>query len=208
MSSLLYLKASPRGNDSVSTTAAQRYLDALPDAVQVTTIDLFAANLPEFGETLAAAKQQTMLGQALTATQEQSWSQVIALVDEFKAADGYLLSVPMWNLSIPYKLKQYIDLITHPGLTFEATADGMRGLASGNACVVYSRGGDYSPKDGEPDPFDFQSPYLTAWLKMVGIEDVQEVLVQRTLAGPEPLAAELRAAGDALQALAARFPVA
>ncbi|MFK7914907.1 MAG: FMN-dependent NADH-azoreductase [Pseudomonadales bacterium] len=205
MTTLLYVQASPRGADSVSTTAAKLFLKALPDTVTVSTLDLFATDLPEFGETLAGAKQKTMFGQDLDPAESQAWGAVVALVEQFKAADNYLLSVPMWNLSIPYKLKQYIDLITHPGLTFMPTAEGMQGLASGRACVIYSRGGDYSPKDGAPDPYDFQSVYLKAWLAMVGISDVDEVLVQRTLAGPEALQQALANAGRELQTAALKF---
>lgn len=205
MPTLLYLQASPRGEDSASTAAAKVYLDALPDSVTVETLDLFVADLPEFGATLAAAKQNTMLSKPLSAEQQQAWDAVIRLTDQFKQADGYLLSVPMWNLSIPYKLKHYIDLITHPGLTFAMTADGMKGLASGRACVIYSRGGDYSPTDGVADPYDFQSVYLKAWLGMVGIIDVDEVLLQRTLAGPDALAASQAGAASQLQQLAIQF---
>lgn len=205
MTTLLYVQASPRATDSVSTMAASLFVEALPASVTVTTLDLFAADLPEFAQILASAKQKTMFGQALDEAETRAWGEVLTLVEQFTKADSYLFSVPMWNLSIPYKLKQYIDLITHPGLTFMPTAEGMQGLASGRACVVYSRGGDYSPKDGAPDPYDFQSVYLNAWLAMVGISQIDEVAVQRTLAGPEALESSLAAAATALRALAADF---
>jgi FMN-dependent NADH-azoreductase len=31
-----------------------------------------------------------------------------------KSADAYLISVPMWNFSIPYMLKHYIDIVIQP----------------------------------------------------------------------------------------------
>ena len=108
----------------------------------------------------------------------------------------------MWNFSIPYKLKQYIDLITHPGLTFTQDENGPRGLASGTATLIYSRGGDYSPKDGKPDPFDFQSPYMNGWTSLVGLGPVSEVLVQRTMAGPDAVNEALEAQKNQLVALA------
>ncbi len=108
----------------------------------------------------------------------------------------------MWNFSIPYKFKHYIDLITHPGLTFASDADGIRGLASGSATVMYSRGGNYSPKDGQPDPFDFQSPYINAWLGLVGLGPINEVLVQGTMAGPDGVATAVAGATAQLQSLA------
>ena len=184
MSTLLYIESSPREADSYSSQAAAIYLDALPNGVTVEHLNLFAAGLPEFNAAAAAAKYKVMRGEALNPAEESAWSEVLALVEGFKAADHYLIAAPMWNFSIPYKLKQYIDLITHPGLTFIPRPDGMEGLAGGDAVVIYSRGGNYGPKDGQPDPYDHQSPYLQAWLGLVGVRLTAEVAVQGTMRPP------------------------
>ena len=204
MSALLYIECSPRRADSFSSQAAAIYLDALPQGVAVEHLDLFAAELPEFDAAAAAAKYKVMGGQPLTAAEESAWSKVVALVDRFKAADHYLIAAPMWNFGIPYKLKQYIDLITHPGLTFNPRPDGMEGLAGGDAVVIYSRGGNYGPKDGQPDPYDHQSPYLQAWLGLVGISPVEEVAVQGTMRPSAGGDSHLDAVRDRLLELAQR----
>lgn len=202
MTTLLYINASPRGAAAASTQAAATFLAALEDSVQVDQLDLFDADLPEYTAILASAKQNTMMGTALSDDEQAQWQGVTQLVDQFVSADAYLFGVPMWNFSVPYKLKQYIDLVTHPGLTFTSDAQGIRGLAAGPATVIFSRGGDYSPKDGQPDPFDFQSPYLKAWLGLVGLGPVTEVLVQATLAGPDALANAVQGAETQLVAAA------
>jgi|TARA_B100000315_G_scaffold198336_1_gene189858 FMN-dependent NADH-azoreductase len=202
VTSVFYINASPRGAASASTQAADNFLAALPNTATVKRLPLFESDLPEFAAVLASAKQKVMTGAALDDLEAAEWRQITALVDQFTAADHYLLAVPMWNFSIPYKLKHYIDLLTHPGLTFSRDANGVHGLASGSATVIYSRGGDYSPKDGLPDPFDFQSPYLRAWLTMVGLDPINEVLVQRTMAGPEGQADAVGAAQPQLVSLA------
>ena len=200
---LLYINASPRGEVSASTQAADMFLSHLGEAVDVTTLDLFTAALPDYTPVLAAAKQAAGWGGDLSEEQAAEWLAVTALVEQFLAVDHYLFAVPMWNFSIPYKLKQYIDLITHPNLTFGRGDDGnMAGLGSGGATVIFSRGGDYSPKDGQPDPFDFQSPYFKAWLGLVGLGPVEEVLVQRTMSGPEVLKAALESVRGQLEAAA------
>ena len=168
MTKLLYLNASPRGDDAASTQAAQIFIDALPDAVQCERIDLFDANLPDLTAEIASAKQKFPMGIDLGDAESRQWARVVELVEAFKDADHYLFGLPMWNFSIPYRFKHYIDIITHPGLLFSRDANGIHGLASGSATVIYSRGGDYSPKDGAPDPYDFQSPYVKAWLGLVG----------------------------------------
>jgi len=169
-------------------------------------VDLFDAGLPAFTAALASAKQKFAVGADLTEEEQRQWQVVTDLVAQFKAADHYLLGVPMWNFSLPYILKQYIDLITHPQLTFTRDEQGMRGLAAGPVTVIYSRGGNYSPKDGKPDPYDFQSPYLKAWLALVGLGPVEEILVQGTMAGPDALAEAVQ--GAAAQLLAAAGKVA
>ena len=202
MTKLLFLNASPRGEAAASTQAAELFLAALPQDVSVQRIDLFEANLPEFTAALASAKQKFAMGLDLSDEESSQWATITRLVAQFVSADHYLLGVPMWNFSLPYKLKQYIDLITHPGLTFTRDEQGMRGLASGNATVIYARGGDYTPKEGQPDPYDFQSPYLKAWLGLVGLGPVAEVLVQTTMAGPDALQQSVQGARAQLEALA------
>jgi FMN-dependent NADH-azoreductase len=202
MSSLLYLQASPRGADAVSSRAAAIFLEALPGSVSVDHLALFDAPLPAYDEDLAAAKYAVMSGRALTALQAARWAEVEAMVERFKAAEHYLLTVPMWNFGLPYVLKQYVDLVTHPGLTFRPAATGMEGLVGGSATVIYSRGGDYSPIDGAPNPYDLQTPYMQAWLGMVGIDPVLEIAVQGTMGGPDVVEAQLAAARPQLESQA------
>ena len=52
------------------------------------------------------------------------------------------------------------------------------------------------------DPYDFQSPYLKAWMGMVGITPINEVLVQTTMAGPDAQAQSVQAAQAQLETLA------
>lgn len=202
MPELLYINASPRGEESAAVQAAQIFKSALPQDVNVTTLDLFAEDLPDVTPEMISAKFKFAMGAELSSEENTEWAPVITMVDQFKSADAFLLAVPMWNFSVPYRMKQYIDLITHPGLTFAPGENGMQGLASGSATVIYSRGGDYSPKDGHPDPFDFQSPYLSAWLGLVGAGPVTDVLVQKTLAGPDAQTTAVEGAREQLEALA------
>ncbi len=203
MTTLLHISTSPRGAVSASNQAAEIFLKALPDGVTTRHIDLAEREMPEVTLHLTNAKQKAFVGAPLTDEEQREWNVIVAMVDEFKAADHYLIAVPMWNFTIPYRLKQYIDLITHPGLTFTRDENGPRGLVDGGVTYIYSRGGNYGPKDGKPDPFDFQSTYMSAWSSMVGLSPVQEVLVQGTMAGPEGVANAVAGATDQLQALAA-----
>ena len=37
------------------------------------------------------------------------------IVEEINDQDILIVSTPMWNLSLPWPLKKYIDIITQPG---------------------------------------------------------------------------------------------
>lgn len=70
------------------------------------------------------------------------WDEITTIAQRFITADRYLFAIPMWNNGIPYKLKQYIDLIHQPGLTFGFSPEtGYFGLLEGKkATLVYTSG--------------------------------------------------------------------
>lgn len=55
------------------------------------------------------------------------------------------------------------------------------------------------------EEYDYQQRYMRAWLKMIGVTEVEEITVERTLHGPEPDRAERARAVEAAEALAARL---
>jgi len=88
----------------------------------------------------------------------------------------------MWNFSIPYRLKQYIDIIVQPGFTFTFDADkGYSGLVKGKPLqLLLASGGEYP--DGTPmAAFDFQKPYLEMIFRFIGFTDIRSLRVEGTL---------------------------
>jgi len=119
MTKLLFIQASPRGEQSKSIQVAQTYLDALKatnPALEVDVLPLWRTELPAFDGDKAAAKVNVLLGQEQSAVQKTAWDQVAGIASRFIDADRYLFAVPMWNGAIPYRLKHYIDIIHQPGL--------------------------------------------------------------------------------------------
>jgi FMN-dependent NADH-azoreductase len=84
----------------------------------------------------------------------------------------------MWNFSIPYKLKQYIDIIVQPKYLFRYTQDGgVEGLIKGKRmAVVASRGGDYTTVP--MSAMDYQEPYLRAVFGFCGLTEIDFVVAQ------------------------------
>jgi FMN-dependent NADH-azoreductase len=187
MPSLLHIEASPRKQRSASREIAQAFIDAYVDihpGTQVITLDLWSRPLPEFDQHAMDAKYAHLGDASLTEAQTQAWNQLRELAGFLHAADVLVCSIPMWNFSIPYKLKHFIDLVSQKDILFTFDpARGFNGLLHGKkALVTYARGLDYSPQSATPARgLDFQSTYFESWLRFVGIHDVHSLVVEKTL---------------------------
>ncbi len=208
MAKLLYIESSPRKARSKSITVAKAFLEkykAEHANDEVVTIDLWEKALPEFDGYTIDAKYQVLNGQDFDANQQAAWQAVVDVCTEFKSADKYLISLPMWNFGIPYKLKHYIDVLAQPGQTFSFDpATGYSGLVTGKpVAVVYARGGAYGSDQAKG--MDLQKGYMDLLLGFIGFTEVHSILVEPTLAGPEDVAKTEAAAIAQAQTVAASF---
>ena len=191
MSKLLYIKASPRGAASKSGAIADVYLAALrerrPDLV-VDTLDLAQEKLPDFDGDKVAAKMAVIAGQAHEGRQTTAWDEITAVANRFISADRYLIAVPMWNGGIPYRLKQYIDVIHQPGLLWGLDPQtGYFGLLKNKKAVLALTSGAFGPSMPSPAfGVDHHSTYLRDWLNQSGVTDIKEIRFQPTLLNPDP----------------------
>jgi FMN-dependent NADH-azoreductase len=190
MSKLLHISASPRGERSESLAVAASFLDTFRSEhplVPVDTWDLWDGTLPAFGPDAAAAKMAVFAGSQPTGAAARAWQDAIDTFRRFDAADRYLFSVPMWNAGVPYVLKQFIDVISQPGLVFGFDpALGYHGLLTGKRATVIYTSAVYGPERGPAFGEDFQAPFFTGWLRWAGVEDVTEVHLRPNLAVADP----------------------
>jgi len=209
MSKVIHIQSSPRGDQSVSIQVATAFLAAYREAHPddwVDTLDLNAAGLPTFDAPAAEAKYAVLGGGVPQGPAEKKWREVIETVDAFMEAGKVVISAPMWNFGIPYRLKQYIDVIVQPGLTFKYVDGKSIGLATGRpAMLILARGGRYPPNSPAAG-FDLQRPYLEMVLRFIGFENIQSIVVEPTLGeGPEVAARQLAAAQANARTLARSF---
>ncbi|MEV8440620.1 NAD(P)H-dependent oxidoreductase [Actinosynnema sp. NPDC051121] len=189
MTTLLHISASPRGEASESLSIARTFLDAYrashPDH-RIDEFDLWDGTLPPFGPDAAAAKMAVFAGREPSGAAARAWDAATRTFDRFAAADAYLFSVPMWNAGVPYILKQFIDVVSQPGLVFGFDPErGYTGLLTGKKAAVVYTSAVYG--DGREPAFgtDFQRPFLTGWLRWAGITDVTDVEFRPNLATPD-----------------------
>ena len=188
--SLLYIKASPRQARSRSIAVANAFCTsycALHPQEECTELDVFKAALPTLDGHALDTKYAILHGNSPSAVEKNAWKPVENIIAQFKSAEKYVFAVPMWNFGIPYRLKQYFDIIIQPTYTFSYIPQkGYTGLVTGKrAFIVYASGGEYA-KGSQAEEFDLQKKYLELLLGFMGITDILKVAVEPTLmAGPD-----------------------
>jgi FMN-dependent NADH-azoreductase len=125
----------------------------------------------------------TFAGIDLEGPSVAAWREVTATFERFAAADSYLFSVPMWNASVPYKLKQLIDVVSQPGMVFGFDpVEGYTGLLTGRKAAVLYTAAIYGPARTPAFGADFQAPFFRDWLEWAGVTDVSEVAFRPNIA--------------------------
>lgn len=185
MPKLLHIECSPRKVKSHSINIANEFLSAYrlknPNA-EIETLNVWYADLPDFNGEILEAKYAVINSDTATQEQADAWSKIQVLFDHFNQFDTYVFSVPMWNFSIPYRLKQYIDVITQPGMAWSySPEESYQGLLKNKkAVVVYSSGDGYAEGTGF-EAYDLQKPYVNLWLNFIGISEINTINVEATL---------------------------
>ena len=205
MARLLYLKASPRGDRSHSVSVADAFVESYRQTHprdEVVVVDVFKENLPVFDGFALQAKYAILGGKDKTPEEVQAWKAVEAVIEKFKSADKYVIAAPMWNFGIPYRLKQYIDVLVQPAYTFSYDpVKGYTGLVTGKPLtLILARGGEY---DG--GPYDMQKAYLELIAGFIGFTNIRSIVIQPTLGGADIAAQKRKAAIEEARVMAKTF---
>ena len=209
MSKLLYIESSPRKTRSTSIAVAREFLSAYQERnpeTSVETWDLWNTELPEFNGAAIDAKYSVLHGKPHSEEEARAWQEITRVFERFNVADKFLIGVPMWNFSIPYRLKQFFDVIIQPGLAFQFSPEtGYKGLVTGKPIVmIYARGGRYTA-DTQMQSLDFQRRYLETILGFIGFTDIRTIIAEPTVDDPDEVASSLETAKSTARELGREF---
>ena len=210
MSEILYIQASPRSGRSKSIAVADAFLKAYKKkhpSTTITSIDLFKEDLPSFDGLAVQAKYTILHGREHSKVETQAWADIEKVIKQFTSADKYVLAIPMWNFSIPYRLKQYLDILVQPGYTFSFDEKtGYSGLVKGKPLLaVYARGGEYPPQS-ESEAFDMQKKYIEQIFGFMGFQNIKTIIIEPTIKnGPKVAKTNLDQAIEKAQQMANDF---
>lgn len=197
MANLLHIDSSPRSQRSHSRRLSGEFVEKWQQfhpGDKITYRDVGKNPVPHVNEAWIAATYTPP--EQLTSELQEAIRISDQLVDEFLAADIYVIGTPMYNFSIPSALKAYIDQIVRIGRTFAFTPEDSENpykpLVLGKKMyVIAARGGSGFGVGGQYEHMNFQTPYLATIFGFLGITDITFVEMENDELGGEGLAEAL-----------------
>ncbi|MCR8842523.1 FMN-dependent NADH-azoreductase [Paenibacillus sp. SC116] len=198
MSKVLFIKANDRPVEhAISVQLYEAFIKTYRETYPNDTIvelDLFAENIPYYGNQLITAMLKDGKGIEMTAEEQKDADFINKYLNQFIEADKIVMAFPLWNLTIPAVLQTYIAYLSQPGKMFKYTPAGSVGLMGDKKVALLSaRGGVYS--EGPLAEIEMANKYVRAMLGMWGVSKISEVIVEGHHQLPDK-AAELAAAGE------------
>lgn len=184
MSKVLYITANPKSvEQSFSLSVGEAFLDAYRAAKpndEIVKLDLYQVDIPYIDTDVFngwGKLQQGAAFDALSAEEKSKVAKINEYTEQFISADKYVFVTPLWNFSIPPKMKAYIDTICIAGKTFKYTEAGPTGLLTDKKAVhIQARGGVYS--EGPAQDFEFGDRYIKTVLSFLGIPSIDSVIAE------------------------------
>ena len=188
MRKLLYISVNSKDEkDSTSKTVARKLVKAILDKdpdIRLEELDLYQQHIPQLKGCYFESRSAIVSTQArekLTPEEQSEVKAVEALCDQFRDADLYVLASPMWSLSFPAPLKEYIDCIVQSGKTIEFENNKPHGLLDNKRRTFF-----YVQSSGGSIPWIIRPAlnkglnYVHDIMKFLGIDTFEELLVDGT----------------------------
>jgi len=173
---ILHVCANPKPiEQSVSKQLAARFFGKLmelnPD-VELNNIDLYQDKPPYYSNDLYRRFWMPVFDKTYepSKAEESAMNYAQKQAEAFKQADVLVLTMPMWNFTVPAVMKAWMDQVLSPGLTFSISDDGPKPLHNVTSIVLLvASGGIYK----EDDTRDALTPQVRAAFGFIGISDVR-----------------------------------
>jgi FMN-dependent NADH-azoreductase len=181
---ILYITSNPKtAEQSYSLSVGEAFLETYrtenPND-EIIKLDLYETDIPYIDTDVFSGWGKLQQGTAfdqLSADEKEKVSRINTLTEQFISADKYVFVTPLWNFSIPPKMKAYIDNICIAGKTFKYTEEGPVGLLTDKKAVhIQARGGIYS--EGPAKEMEFGDRYIRTVLGFVGVPDVESIIIE------------------------------
>ncbi|MEH7377017.1 FMN-dependent NADH-azoreductase [Neobacillus drentensis] len=183
---ILVVKANNRpASEAVSSKMYETFMENL-EGVNVSTYDVFAEDMPYFGQDLFNAFGKLQSGEEMTDVEQRILAAKQKAMDALTAADVVVFAFPLWNLTIPAKLQTFIDYVYAAGFAFKYSETGqlISLMTDKKAVILSARGGIYSTP--EAAPMEMAATYVkNVFGGVFGMEIVDEVVIEGHNAMPD-----------------------
>lgn len=188
MKKLLYITVNSKPEELSSCKTVGRYLVTAilkkHPSLAVEELDLYKEHVPQLKYNYFDGRSTLVKGEALsglTKEDQDEVSQISKLCDQFIDADIYVLAAPMWSLSFPAPLKEYIDCIVQADKTIAFEDQKPHGLLNDKHRVFI-----YVQSSGANIPWIIRPVlnkglnYVKDIIEFIGIGKFEELLVDGT----------------------------
>ncbi|MCM0647753.1 FMN-dependent NADH-azoreductase [Clostridium swellfunianum] len=191
MSKVLYITANPKSvEQSFSIAMGEAFVSTYKEANpkdEIINVDLYNMTVPEIDEVVFSAWGKFAQGfsfEQLASEEQEKIAAMGSILEQFISADKYVFVTPLWNFTVPARMKSYLDSICVAGKTFKYTENGPVGLLKDKKAVhIQARGGIYS--QGPAAAVEMGDKYINAILGFVGITDKQSIIAEGMNAAPD-----------------------
>lgn len=183
---ILVVKANNRpASEAVSSKMYETFMNNL-EGTNVTTYDVFAEDMPYFGQDLFNAFGKVESGEEMTDVEKRILAAKQKAMDALTAADVVVFAFPLWNLTIPAKLQTFVDYVYQAGYAFKYDENGqlVQLMTNKKAVILSARGGVYSTP--EAAPMEMAANYMkNVFGGVFGMEIIDEVIIEGHNAMPD-----------------------
>lgn len=156
---------------------------------QVEELDLYKVHIPRLEYQYFASRNCMVEKEALEklpSEEQEEVHKIVKLCDQFKEADVIVIAAPMWSLSFPAPLKEYMDCIIQVGKTISFEGMMPKGLLDDKPrTVVYVQSSGANIMWMMNPLFNKGLHYIEDMMKFMGIKKFEELLVDGTGETPE-----------------------
>lgn len=186
---LLYISVNSKPEHlSASKTVARKLINELLKTYEdfyVEEIDLYKEHIPRLEYTYFASKNAIVdeeKAKSLGEHEQKEIQRIRELCDQFVSADAYIIASPMWSLSFPSVLKEYLDCVLQDQKTisFNDKDKPVGLLADKNRFAVYVQ------SSGAKIPLVLRPimnkgiHYVESVFNLMGISKLEDLLVDGT----------------------------
>ncbi len=188
MKKLLYITVNSKPEEmSSSKTVGRKLVNSIlskhPSMI-MEEVDLYKEHIPQLKHCYFESRSAIVNAEALSKLskeEQEEVKQIVKLCDQFINADVYVLASPMWSLSFPAPLKEYIDCIVQTNKTIAFDDQKPYGLLHDkNRTFIYVQAsGGNIPWIIRP-ALNKGLNYVEDIMKFIGINKFDELLVDGT----------------------------